>query len=232
MLPLLKHINKILQVSINNESVIRQAFLHTSYVNEQKHNQLQSNERLEFLGDTVLEVIVSDYLYHTYPDEPEGNLSRLRAQLVREASLALLARKFKFNNYIQLGRGEKSSGGNERDSILADCFEAFLGAIYLDLGMEVVRNFLEREMLTKHQELLKQVNRDYKTLFQEYMQQDGSVMIEYRQISQTGPAHSQIFEMGLYLNGKKISVGRGRSKKQAESIAAQIAYEDYYGEIK
>lgn len=230
MQTLVKHISKILDKTITNKELIYQAFMHTSYVNEHRKMNLESNERLEFLGDAVLELIVSDYLYQTYPSEPEGNLSRLRAQLVREATLALLARKFKFNEYIQLGKGEKSSGGSNRDSILADCFEAFLGAIYMDLGMEVAKEFLEKEMLTQHQQLLKKVNQDFKTLFQEFIQQEGPVNIEYRQLSTTGPAHNQIFEMGLFLNGKRISVGQGKSKKQAESLAAKIAYEHYYGD--
>lgn len=228
---LIKHLENILGINIEDEALFKRAFMHKSYVNEQKHNLLESNERLEFLGDAVLEIIVSDYLYNSYPEEPEGTLSRTRAQLVREPSLALLARRNDFHEYIQLGKGESASGGNHRDSILADCFEAFLGATYLEQGIEVVTNFLNKQLLSNHQDILKQVNLDYKTLFQEKAQTHGTVLIEYRLISKKGPDHNQIFEMGLFVDDKLISRGKGNSKKQAEIQAAKIAYLHIIGEV-
>lgn len=228
---LIKHLENILGINIEDEALFKRAFMHKSYVNEQKHNLLESNERLEFLGDAVLEIIVSDYLYNFYPEEPEGTLSRTRAQLVREPSLALLARKNEFHKYIQLGKGESASGGNNRDSILADCFEAFLGATYLEQGIDVVTNFLNKQLLSNHQDILKQVNLDYKTLFQEKAQTHGTVLIEYRLISKKGPDHNQIFEMGLFVDDKLISRGKGNSKKQAEIQAAKIAYLHIIGEV-
>lgn len=229
---LIKHLEAILNIEIKDESLFKRAFMHKSYVNEQKHKLLESNERLEFLGDAVLEIITSDYLYKFYPNEPEGSLSRTRAQLVREPSLALLARKNQFHKFIQLGKGESSSGGNNRDSILADCFEAFLGATYLEQGIEVVTEFLNNQLLKNHQQLLKQLNLDYKTLFQEKAQTHGSVLIEYRLISKQGPDHNQIFEMGLFVDDKLMSRGKGNSKKQAEIQAAKIAYQHLIGEVK
>lgn len=229
---LIKHLEAILNIEIKDESLFKRAFMHKSYVNEQKHKLLESNERLEFLGDAVLEIITSDYLYKFYPNEPEGSLSRTRAQLVREPSLALLARKNQFHKFIQLGKGESSSGGNNRDSILADCFEAFLGATYLEQGIDVVTEFLNNQLLKNHQQLLKQLNLDYKTLFQEKAQTHGSVLIEYRLISKQGPDHNQIFEMGLFVDEKLMSRGKGNSKKQAEIQAAKIAYQHLIGEVK
>lgn len=232
MIKLIKHLSHILAVEIKDETLYRRAFMHKSYVNEQRHQLIESNERLEFLGDAVLEVIVSDYLYNYYPNEPEGNLSRMRAQLVREPSLALLARRNNFQDYIQLGKGESSSGGNNRDSILSDCFEAFLGATYLDKGIQAVTDFLNKEMLFDHQELLKQINQDYKTMFQELAQVNGSVLIEYRLLDKNGPDHNQVFEMGLFVDNKLMSRGIGNNKKQAEIQAAKIAYQHITGESK
>lgn len=182
----------------------------------------------------MLEVIVSDFLFHEYPDKPEGQLTRMRAQLVREESLAFLARKYQFNRQIRLGKGELASGGNERDSILADCFEAFLGAVYLDQGMDVARAWLDESLLKPHRTILTKINLDYKTLFQERAQQKGAVQIRYELIEQSGPAHNQVFTMGLYLNDQLVSKGSGKSKKQAEMQAAEQAYAlvDEKGNIK
>lgn len=230
MSKLIKHLNSLLTFKINNDLLYKRAFMHKSYVNEQRYKLLESNERLEFLGDAVLEIVVSDYLYKHYPNEPEGNLSRMRAQLVREPSLALLARHNQFPEYIQLGKGERASGGNHRDSILSDCFEAVLGAIYLDQGIEAVREFLASQLLDNHRQIIKQINQDYKTMFQELAQVNGSVMIEYRLLSKDGPDHHQTFEMGLYVDNKLLSSAKGNSKKQAEIEAAKIAYQQLIGE--
>lgn len=230
MASLITHINNLLGVKIRDEQLLHKAFMHTSYVNENRHKKLKSNERLEFLGDTVLELIVSNYLYHFYPEETEGNLSRMRAQLVSEPSLARLARSNQFQQYILLGKGEQKSGGQNRDSILADCFEAFLGAVYLDQGLNICQQILEDQLLKEHTTLLKQLNRDYKTLFQEFVQAKGAVNIEYRLLKQSGPDHMQTFEIGLFVNQKQMSKGIGKSKKQAEIQAAKTAYEFLIGE--
>lgn len=230
MSKLIKHLSAILDIHIKDETLYKRAFMHKSYVNEQRHKLLESNERLEFLGDAVLEIIVSDYLYKFYPEEPEGNLSRMRAQLVREPSLALLARQNNFSEFIQLGKGEKASGGNHRDSILSDCFEAVLGAVYLDKGIETVRRFLDKQLLENHQQIIRQVNQDYKTMFQELAQTNGSVKIEYRLLSKEGPDHNQVFEMGLFVDDKLLSRAKGNKKQVAETEAAKIAYQHLIGD--
>ena len=233
-IPLTEVIKKRTGIQFKNARLLETAFQHTSFVNERAAKKLDHNERLEFLGDAVLEVIVSDFLFHEYPDKPEGQLTRMRAQLVREESLAFLARKYQFNRQIRLGKGELASGGNERDSILADCFEAFLGAVYLDQGMDVARAWLDESLLKPHRTILTKINLDYKTLFQERAQQKGAVQIRYELIEQSGPAHNQVFTMGLYLNDQLVSKGSGKSKKQAEMQAAEQAYAlvDEKGNIK
>lgn len=233
-IPLTEVIKKRTGIQFKNARLLETAFQHTSFVNERVAKKLEHNERLEFLGDAVLEVIVSDFLFHEYPDKPEGQLTRMRAQLVREESLAFLARKYQFNRQIRLGKGELASGGNERDSILADCFEAFLGAVYLDQGMDVARAWLDESLLNPHRTILTKINLDYKTLFQERAQQKGAVQIRYELIEQSGPAHNQVFTMGLYLNDQLVSKGSGKSKKQAEMQAAEQAYAlvDEKGNIK
>lgn len=233
-IPLTEVIKKRTGIQFKNARLLETAFQHTSFVNERAAKKLEHNERLEFLGDAVLEVIVSDFLFHEYPDKPEGQLTRMRAQLVREESLAFLARKYQFNRQIRLGKGELASGGNERDSILADCFEAFLGAVYLDQGMDVARAWLDESLLKPHRTILTKINLDYKTLFQERAQQKGAVQIRYELIEQSGPAHNQVFTMGLYLNDQLVSKGSGNSKKQAEMQAAEQAYAlvDEKGNIK
>lgn len=220
-----KHIAQHLAIQFQDDTLLQTAFRHTSYVNEQLNQLLEHNERLEFLGDAVLEVLTSEFLYQHYPKHSEGQLTRLRAQLVCEASLSYLARQLAFDTYLQLGKGEERNGGRERDSILADCFEAFLGALYLDSGMESVRNFLKREMFSQHEWLIQQISKDYKTLFQERVQQKGKVLIQYQLLEQSGPAHALIFKVGLYVNGELVAIGTGKNKKQAEMQAAQSAYQ-------
>ncbi|WP_124057683.1 ribonuclease III [Vaginisenegalia massiliensis] len=217
------HVEHLLGIKLNHPRLVETAFQHTSYVNEAHNSKLVSNERLEFLGDAVLELVVSAFLYHEYPNDPEGKLTRLRAQLVCEPSLAYLARSVHFDDYIRLGKGELATGGKQRDSIISDCFEAFLGAIYLDQGLECVQTWLFDLMLKNHRQLLTQVNQDYKTLFQERVQQKGSVNIQYQVENQEGPAHDQLFTVGLYVNQVLLAKGQGRSKKIAEMKAAQTA---------
>lgn len=233
-LALTELIEKNTGIQFKNVLLLETAFQHTSFVNERASRKLEHNERLEFLGDAVLEVIVSDYLYHEYPNKPEGDLTRMRAQLVREESLAFLAKQYQFNRHIRLGKGELASGGSQRDSILADCFEAFLGAVYLDQGMDMARAWLNRALLEPHRVILTKVNLDYKTLFQEKAQQKGAVLIRYELLEQSGPAHNQLFTMGLYLNEQLISKGSGKSKKHAEMQAAEQAFAlvDEKGNIK
>lgn len=221
----IKKIEQALEIKIKQPELIRTAFRHSSYANEQKHRQIEHNERLEFLGDAVLEMVTSDYLYHYYHNEPEGFLSRMRATLVREESLAFLAKRNHFDQYLQLGHGEEANGGRQRHSILADSFEAFLGALYLDQGYDTAAKFLHEQLLINHKLLLTDDKHDYKTAIQERLQQKGSIQIQYRLLNQTGPAHKQTFESGLYVNGQLITTGIGKTKKLSEREAAKKAFE-------
>ena len=215
-------------IKFNNKDLCQQAFYHTSYVNENRRLiAIGSNERLEFLGDAVLEILVSDFLFNTYPNEPEGTLSRMRAQLVREDSLAHLARCMHFEDYLRLGKGELASHSNQKDSLLSDCFEAFLGALYLDQGMDICQAFLNQLFLSKHQQFLKSAKQDYKTQFQELVQEKGSVKIEYQLLEKSGPAHHQLFTVSLSLEGKTIAKASGYSKKEAEMLAAKEGIKVY-----
>lgn len=220
---MIEQIETILDVNFKNPKLIENALYHTTYVNENSRLNLTSNERLEFLGDAVLELTVSDFLYRTYQELPEGKLTMMRAQLVQESSLAYLARQLKINDKIYLGKGEIVTGGRKRDSILADAYEAILGAIYLDQGIDIARKFVNLTMLAQHQVIINTVSKDFKTALQERVQQRGSVKIQYSVIEQTGPAHDTYFKVGIAIDGQKIAVGEGRSKKIAEIEAAKFA---------
>ena len=209
----------------SDETLLETAFTHTSYANEHRLLKISHNERLEFLGDTVLQLIISEYLYTKYPKRPEGDLSKLRSMIVREESLAGFARDCQFDQFIKLGRGEEKSGGRNRDTILGDLFEAFLGALLLDKGVEAVKSFLYQVMIPKVEAGDFERVTDYKTKLQELLQINGDVEIAYQVVSETGPAHAKNFEVAVLINGRKSGQGQGRSKKLAEQEAAKNAFE-------
>ena len=209
----------------SDETLLETAFTHTSYANEHRLLKISHNERLEFLGDAVLQLIISEYLYTKYPKRPEGDLSKLRSMIVREESLAGFARDCQFDQFIKLGRGEEKSGGRNRDTILGDLFEAFLGALLLDKGVEAVKSFLYQVMIPKVEAGDFERVTDYKTKLQELLQINGDVEIAYQVISETGPAHAKNFEVAVLINGRKSGQGQGRSKKLAEQEAAKNAFE-------
>ena len=209
----------------SDETLLETAFTHTSYANEHRLLKISHNERLEFLGDAVLQLIISEYLYNKYPKRPEGDLSKLRSMIVREESLAGFARDCQFDQFIKLGRGEEKSGGRNRDTILGDLFEAFLGALLLDKGVEAVKSFLYQVMIPKVEAGDFERVTDYKTKLQELLQINGDVEIAYQVVSETGPAHSKNFEVAVLINGRKSGQGQGRSKKLAEQEAAKNAFE-------
>ena len=209
----------------SDETLLETAFTHTSYANEHRLLKISHNERLEFLGDAVLQLIISEYLYTKYPKRPEGDLSKLRSMIVREESLAGFARDCQFDHFIKLGRGEEKSGGRNRDTILGDLFEAFLGALLLDKGVEAVKNFLYQVMIPKVEAGDFERVTDYKTKLQELLQINGDVEITYQVVSETGPAHAKNFEVAVLINGRKSGQGQGRSKKLAEQEAAKNAFE-------
>lgn len=206
-----------------DESLLDTAFTHTSYANEHRLLKISHNERLEFLGDAVLQLIISDYLYHKYPNKPEGDLSKQRSMIVREESLAGFSRACGFDAFIKLGKGEEKSGGRQRETILGDLFEAFLGALLLDQGIEAVKAFLYLVMIPKVEKGQYERVKDYKTALQEALQADGDIAICYEVIGEEGPAHAKWFEIRVLADGKELSKGRGRSKKMAEQEAAQKA---------
>ncbi len=204
-----------------NRALLENALTHSSYANENRGKGLQSNERLEFLGDSVLGMVTADYLFRTHPDLPEGDLTRTRAALVCEGSLVEVAGALELGGYLLLGKGEDSGGGRERPSILADAVEAVLAAVYLDGGIGSARKLVQKFILDREEE--KTSSRDYKTALQELVQRESGQVLEYRLIGSSGPDHAKIFQVAVDLNGAAIGSGEGRSKKEAEQAAAKAA---------
>lgn len=219
----LKELQARLDISFRSQSLLRQAFTHSSYVNEHRSGNYKHNERLEFLGDAVLELTVSEYLFQTYPDRTEGELTKLRASIVCEPSLVTFAEALQFGSYVMLGKGEELTGGRTRPALLADVFEAFIGALYLDQGLEAARSFLSRHMFAKLDRIGKQPIVDYKTELQEYTQQHGLGTVEYRIVDELGPDHDKQFVTEVRLDDRLLGTGAGRSKKEAEQQAAAQA---------
>lgn len=207
-----------------NRHLIYQALSHSSYANERKQPN-GSNERLEFLGDSVLSIVVSDYLYKHLTDVAEGELTKLRASLVCEKSLHIFAKQIDLGEFLLLGRGEENTGGRERPSILADAFEAVIAAIYLDGGMEAARKHILRFMPDDLENGCKQAFRDFKTVLQEIVQKNPEEKVEYVLIGEEGPDHNKRFVVEVMLNSQVIGKGKGKSKKEAEQLAAREALE-------
>jgi ribonuclease-3 len=214
---------KEIGVRFKNEKLLRQAFTHSSYVNEHRGKLYQDNERLEFLGDAVLELTVSQFLYTHFPKMSEGELTKLRAAVVCEPSLVTFANQLKFGDMILLGKGEELTGGRFRPALLADVFEAFIGALYLDQGLDVVFAFLEKYVYPRINKGEFTRVTDYKSQLQEFVQRDGLGEIQYRIVQERGPAHSREFVSEVMLNGTVLGQGTGRSKKEAEQHAAAMA---------
>lgn len=212
-------------IDFSDLTLLETAFTHTSYANEHRLLKISHNERLEFLGDAVLQLIISRYLYQNYPYFPEGEMSKRRSMFVREESLAGFTRACGFDAFLRLGKGEEKSGGRNRDTILGDLFEAFLGALLLDKGVEAVERFLYQVMIPQLEVGNFERVTDYKTYLQELLQVNGEVTIQYQVVSENGPAHDKVFEVEVLVNGQAIGRGQGRSKKQAEQDAAKNAVE-------
>ncbi|WP_342525853.1 ribonuclease III [Chryseomicrobium sp. FSL W7-1435] len=209
----------------SNESLLFEAFTHSSYVNEHRRKSFIDNERLEFLGDAVLELAVSQYLFHRYPKMTEGELTKLRASIVCEPSLVHLANELDLGSFILLGKGEENTGGRQRPALLADVFEALVGALYLDQGLTKVIELLEQVMFPKVEVGAFSKVSDYKSQLQELIQQDNAGQLKYEIIEETGPAHNRIFISQVSLDQTALGEGSGRSKKEAEQQAAQLAIE-------
>lgn len=222
----MKEIEKKIGYEFSDKELLKTALSHSSYANE---NHTRNNERLEFLGDSVLSIIVSDYIFKKMENVNEGDLSKFRATLVCEQSLAEIAKKINLSELVFLGRGEEKMGGRRRPSIISDAFEAVLGAIYLDGGMDTARKWLlglieERILET----LTGKLYRDYKTTLQEIVQRDGKSSVTYKTISENGMEHNKSFEVQVFVNGEPKCKALGHSKKEAEQAAAKATIEKHY----
>ncbi|PDZ42188.1 ribonuclease III [Bacillus cereus] len=212
-----------ISITFTDEKLLIQAFTHSSYVNEHRKKPHEDNERLEFLGDAVLELTVSQYLFQKYPTMSEGELTKLRAAIVCEPSLVRFANELSFGSLVLLGKGEEMTGGRERPALLADVFEAFIGALYLDQGLETVWEFLKEIVYPKINEGAFSHVMDYKSQLQELIQRDGSGNVEYQILQEKGPAHNREFVSRVTLNNVALGLGSGKSKKEAEQQAAAEA---------
>ena len=219
-----KEFEKIIGYSFKNKNLLYEALSHSSFANENK-KQRNSNERLEFLGDSVLSIIVSDYLFEHYKHLPEGQLTKVRASLVCESSLFEFAKKIKLGDFIMLGKGEENTGGRKRASILADAFEAVIAGVYLDGGIEAASSYVLGFIPQDLSVAKAASNNDYKTILQEIIQKNPEEKIEYFLKSATGPDHDKTFNIQVKLNSNVIGEGKGHSKKQAEQMAAKEALE-------
>ena len=205
-------------------NILKQAVTHRSFANENRGRNIRDNERLEFLGDAILDLIISRYLFDKYPIMPEGDLSKIRASIVCEGSLARIARQMNLGQYIFLGKGEEMSGGRERPSILADAFEAVTGALLVDSGYMESQQFLERTLIKSVNHLSsKDLYTDYKTLLQEVIQKESTIPLQYEVLEETGPDHDKDFFVAVYHGQKQLGKGNGKSKKEAEQEAAKKA---------
>jgi len=213
-----------LSIDISDENILRQAFIHRSYLNEARDKNLRSNERLEFLGDSVLSLIVSHYLYEKFPDAPEGQLTNYRSSIVKTTSLAIAAGELNLGQYLLMAKGEAESGGKENPSLLADTYEALLGVIYLERGFDKVRIFVKETLLFHLEEIIeKGTYRDFKSVFQEKVQEKLRISPVYSVVSTSGPDHAKEFEVEVLVIGERFGLGKGKSKQEAEQMAAQAA---------
>ncbi len=215
---------KKIGVSFENKALLRQAFVHRSYLNENRTSGLQHNERLEFLGDAVLELVVTDFLFHQFPDKDEGTLTSYRAALVNAVLLASVSASLGFNDFLQLSRGEAKDTGRARQYILADTFESVVGAIYEDRGYDEAEKFIAMHVLVLLPEIVKGGNYiDAKSKFQEAAQENTGVTPSYKTIREEGPDHDKKFTVGIFISEEKIAEGEGKSKQEAEQAAAHNA---------
>jgi ribonuclease-3 len=214
-----------------SKKLFEQAFTHRSYLNETRE-QLSSNERLEFLGDSIVSFVVSQYLYLQFPQFEEGALTNIRSLMVNTKSLANIAKELDLGSYLKLSKGEEESKGRQNQSLLADCFEGFVGALFLDQGIDAVIDFLSIVILPKANEIIKNESfKDPKSLLQEFVQSRKQNSPFYKVLNEFGPAHAKSFKIGAYIDGKLISEGEGKSKREAEEDAAQKAL-DFYKNAK
>ena len=219
----MKELEAKLGYVFQNPSLLSEALNHSSYANEHRAQGMHSNERLEFLGDSVLGFVTAEFLFELHQDLPEGDLTRQRAALVCEQSLHEVAKELELGRFLNLGKGEDAGGGRTRPSILADATEAVFAAVYLDGGIEEAAALIHRVLLDKEGEHAEELVQDYKTALQEMVQRKSGQQLQYRLIGETGPDHNKTFTAEVLLNGEGVGVGSGHSKKEAEQSAARAA---------
>ena len=220
----LEKLEKSIKYEFNNKDILKRALTHTSYANEHKK---ESNEKLEFLGDSILEFISSDYIYHKYSNLTEGEMTKVRAAVVCGENLAKVAKLYNIGEWLYLGNSELRSGGKDRVAILEDAIEAIIAAIYLDGGIEPVKKFIIENLEDEIEKATKNVGiKDYKTVLQEILQENGEVKIQYEIIKEMGPDHDKSFIAQVKLNGKVLAKGEGKSKQKAEMKAAKKAIKE------
>ena len=224
---MISDLEKAIGYRFKNISLLQNALAHSSYANERWHNSLMSNERLEFLGDSILGMTVADHLYRNFPDRPEGELTRMRADMVCEKTLAAVANQIGLGQHLLLGHGEEQGGGRSRESILADAVESIIAACYLDGGVESAAAFI-RSFILCHVPVKQLQNVDYKTKLQELVQRKKNQVLSYELIGESGPDHDKQFMVQVSLNGNVVGQGNGRSKKRAEQDAARVAIEKLF----
>lgn len=224
---MLKDLEAALGYPFENITLLQNALTHSSYANERWHNSLMSNERLEFLGDSILGMVVAEYLYRNFPDRPEGELTRMRADMVCETSLAAVADQLCLGRHLMLGHGEEQGGGRSRASILADAVESVIAAAFIDGGMAAAQGII-RQFILCNVPIEKMHNADYKTALQERVQKKKNQVITYHLIDQSGPDHDKHFSVEVRLNGEVAGKGEGSSKKRAEQAAACDAMKNLF----
>lgn len=211
-------------INFSDKQILQRAFTHRSYINENPNSGLAHNERLEFLGDAVLELVVTDYLFRTYPDHTEGDLTAYRSALVNAIVAAKVAEDLNINEYLLLSKGESKDTGRARQTILANAYESFIGALYLDQGYTICDTFINKTLIPKLADIIKKkLWRDAKSHIQEEAQERLGVTPSYEVVGQLGPDHDKFFTVGIYFADKKIAEGKGRSKQEAQQAAAQAA---------
>ena len=222
----LNRFEKEIGVNFNNKGLLKQAFIHRSYMNENKGEGLEHNERLEFLGDAVLELVVTNFLFNKYPKKPEGELTSLRSALVNTTTLSKTASSLGANDLLHLSKGEGRDTGRARQFILANTYEAIVGAIYLDQGYDSAKGFIENTIFHLIDEIVdKELWKDAKSRLQELAQEKFSLTPNYKVSKEEGPDHNRIFTVGVYFGGKLVAEGRGESKQEAQQEAANKALE-------
>ena len=228
---MIKDLETAIGYRFKNITLLQNALTHSSYANERWHDSLKSNERLEFLGDSILGMVVAEHLFRNFPDRPEGELTRMRADMVCETSLANVANKLDLGSHLLLGHGEEQGGGRTRPSILADAVESVIAAAFLDGGFEAAANFIRRFILVDVP-VTRLHNRDYKTALQELVQQKKNQVLSYALVGESGPDHDKSFRVEVSLNGRVVGSGNGSSKKRAEQDAARAAIENLFPQEK